>query len=123
MSAFEKLFPEIHLEIFKYLDPVESTCLGLACKEFYPIHRQLHGTVSLQTKTTRNNCLFSFLRDWHGNKMVYDAGVTYKFQNVAFVLNRMADERRPHDESCEDCNRRWGYYVEGDPYDIEGDEE
>lgn len=55
--------------------------------------------------------------------MVYDAGVTYKFQNVAFVLNRMADERRPHDESCKDCNRRWGYYVEGDPYDISGDEE
>jgi hypothetical protein len=40
--------PELHLEIFKHLHPVSSTCLGLTCKEFYPIHRQLHGAVSLQ---------------------------------------------------------------------------
>ncbi|PMD14450.1 hypothetical protein NA56DRAFT_711027 [Hyaloscypha hepaticicola] len=39
--------PELHLEIFKHLRPVSSTCLGLTCKEFYRIHKQLHGMVGL----------------------------------------------------------------------------
>jgi hypothetical protein len=42
--------PELHLEIFKHLHPVSSTCLGLTCKEFYPIHKQLHGVVNLRAK-------------------------------------------------------------------------
>jgi hypothetical protein len=40
--------PELHLEIFKHLDPVSSTCLGLTCKGFYLIHKQLHGVVGLR---------------------------------------------------------------------------
>jgi hypothetical protein len=29
---------EIHHEIFSYLDPITSTCLGLTCKTFYKMH-------------------------------------------------------------------------------------
>lgn len=38
---------EIHLEIFSYLHSVYSTCLGLTCKKFYPIHRAMNGKVRL----------------------------------------------------------------------------
>lgn len=42
--------PELHLEIFRHLHPVSSTCLGLTCKEFYPIHKKLHGVVRLRDR-------------------------------------------------------------------------
>jgi hypothetical protein len=45
--GFLKLSTEIHFEVFKYLDRVSSTCLGLTCKTFYPIHKKLHGIVRL----------------------------------------------------------------------------
>ncbi|KAF4631091.1 hypothetical protein G7Y89_g7036 [Cudoniella acicularis] len=36
--------PELHLQIFKYLqdDILTATCLGLTCRKFYPIYRNLH---------------------------------------------------------------------------------
>lgn len=38
---------ELQLQIFKLLGSVSSTCLGLTCQKFYPIHRELNKTVSL----------------------------------------------------------------------------
>jgi hypothetical protein len=38
---------EITLMIFSYLNPVHSICLGLTCKNFYTIHRSIHGTVKV----------------------------------------------------------------------------
>ncbi|KUJ10956.1 uncharacterized protein LY89DRAFT_723462 [Mollisia scopiformis] len=46
-AAIISLPPEILLMIFDHLDPVSSTCLGVTCKNFYPIHRAIHGTVGL----------------------------------------------------------------------------
>jgi hypothetical protein len=45
-TSLPGLLPELQLQIFSYLDPCFSTCLGLTCKRFYGIHRHLHGTVS-----------------------------------------------------------------------------
>jgi len=38
---------ELHFAIFDFLDPIDSTCLGLTNSHFYAIHRRLHGTVPL----------------------------------------------------------------------------
>ncbi|KAK3503512.1 hypothetical protein B0T13DRAFT_132990 [Neurospora crassa] len=42
--------PELHMAIFDFLDPIDSTCLGLTNKHFYAIHRRMHGTVPLRTR-------------------------------------------------------------------------
>lgn len=41
---------ELHYTIFDFLDPIDSTCLGLTNKHFYAIHRRLHGTVPLSAR-------------------------------------------------------------------------
>ncbi|KAK8116184.1 hypothetical protein PG984_012686 [Apiospora sp. TS-2023a] len=41
---------EIHFAIFDWLDPIDSTCLGLASRHFYAIHRRMHGTVPLSAR-------------------------------------------------------------------------
>lgn len=38
---------EIHYTIFDFLDPIDSTCLGLTNSHFYAIHRRMRGTVPL----------------------------------------------------------------------------
>ncbi len=41
---------ELHFAIFDFLDPIDSTCLGLTNKHFYDIHRRMHGTISLSAR-------------------------------------------------------------------------
>ncbi|KAK0644516.1 hypothetical protein B0T16DRAFT_333654 [Cercophora newfieldiana] len=41
---------ELHFAIFDFLDPIDSTCLGLVNKHFYSIHRRMRGTVPLNTR-------------------------------------------------------------------------
>ena len=62
---------ELQLAIFKELHPVDSTCLGLACRLLYPIHRDLNGTVVLNAMyMVLNKCVFvrlaELLRQWGG---------------------------------------------------------
>lgn len=42
--------PELHYAIFDFLDPIDSTCLGLTNSHFYSIHRRMHGTILLSTR-------------------------------------------------------------------------
>ncbi|KIH86795.1 f-box domain containing protein [Sporothrix brasiliensis 5110] len=42
--------PELHYTIFDFLDPIDSTCLGLTNKHFYDIHRRMHGAVPLSVR-------------------------------------------------------------------------
>jgi hypothetical protein len=51
--------PELALAIFKLLDPITSTCLGLTCKAFYRIHKSIHGKVPLKDLTQEMNLQFS----------------------------------------------------------------
>jgi len=46
--------PEIHKEIFSHLGAVESVCLGLTCKNYYQIHKEFHGIVSLRSYSERD---------------------------------------------------------------------
>lgn len=41
---------ELHYAIFDFLDPIDSTCFGLAAPQLYAIHRRLHGTVPLSAR-------------------------------------------------------------------------
>jgi hypothetical protein len=41
---------EVHYAVFDFLDPIDSTCLGLTNKHFYAIHRRMHGSVPLSTR-------------------------------------------------------------------------
>ncbi|KAK1452811.1 hypothetical protein CCUS01_10685 [Colletotrichum cuscutae] len=45
--------PELHHSIIDFLDPIDSTCLGLASRYFYTLHRRRHGTVQLATRRPR----------------------------------------------------------------------
>lgn len=42
--------PEIHFAIFDFLDPIDSTCLGLTNKHLYAIHKRMHGTIPLSAR-------------------------------------------------------------------------
>ncbi|KAI2625932.1 hypothetical protein GGR54DRAFT_523929 [Hypoxylon sp. NC1633] len=48
--TLEDLPPELHYAVFDFLDPIDSTCLGLTSTHFYDIHRRMHGTVSLSAR-------------------------------------------------------------------------
>lgn len=41
---------ELHYAIFDFLDPIDSTCLALAAKDLYAVHRRMHGTVPLSAR-------------------------------------------------------------------------
>ncbi|KAL2021997.1 hypothetical protein VTK56DRAFT_6237 [Thermocarpiscus australiensis] len=53
--ALMDLPAELHYAIFDFLDPIDSTCLGLTNRHFYTIHRRLHGTVPLSTRRVGPN--------------------------------------------------------------------
>jgi F-box-like len=69
LSSLALLPSELLLKIFSDLDPVYSTCLGLTCKRLYVLHRELHGSVRLETRchTGRNQGprLYELLEEWH----------------------------------------------------------
>lgn len=58
--ALDTLPTELHLEIFSYLDKIDSTCLGLASRNLYLVFRALHGTkMPLNTRRVGPNKLES----------------------------------------------------------------
>ena len=59
-SGLEKLPTELHLEIFQYLDKIDSCCLGLASPKTYPTYLAIHGTkMALNTRRIGPNPLES----------------------------------------------------------------
>ena len=48
--ALADLPGEIHYSIFDFLDPIDSTCLGLTSRHFYAIHRRMRGIVPLSAR-------------------------------------------------------------------------
>lgn len=46
---------ELHFAIFDFLDDIDSTCLGLASRHFYYIHRRMRGTVPLSVRRAGPN--------------------------------------------------------------------
>lgn len=58
--------PELHYTIFDQLDPIDATCLGLANRHFYSIHRRMHGSVPLSVRRDGPNEL-----EWAWHKAAY----------------------------------------------------
>ncbi|KAI1098609.1 hypothetical protein F4804DRAFT_338039 [Jackrogersella minutella] len=48
--TLEDLPSELHYAVFDFLDPIDSTCLGLTSTHFYAIHKRMHGKVSLAAR-------------------------------------------------------------------------
>jgi hypothetical protein len=55
--AITDLPAELHYAIFDFLDPIDSTCLGLTNSHFYTIHRRMHGSVPLSSRRSGPNDL------------------------------------------------------------------
>ncbi|KAK3366545.1 hypothetical protein B0H63DRAFT_490537 [Podospora didyma] len=63
--------PELLFAIFDFLSLLDSTCLGLASKYLYLIHRRLHGTVPLSTRLPAPN---SFEWAWQFSSLSHLGG-------------------------------------------------
>ncbi|KAI1762158.1 hypothetical protein GGR53DRAFT_433059 [Hypoxylon sp. FL1150] len=48
--TLEDMPPELHYAVFDFLDPIDSTCLGLTNSHFYSIHKRMHGKVPLSAR-------------------------------------------------------------------------
>ncbi|KAJ5041086.1 uncharacterized protein L3040_005640 [Drepanopeziza brunnea f. sp. 'multigermtubi'] len=58
--SLSQLPTELKLEVFSYLDLIDSTCLGLASPPLYVVHRAIHGTkIPLNTRRVGPNRLES----------------------------------------------------------------
>lgn len=66
--TFTTLPTEMHFAIFDFLDPIDATCLGLASKHLYAIHRRLHGAVPLSVRRDGPNEL-----EWAWHRAAYPA--------------------------------------------------
>ena len=72
---------ELQAEVFRVLDPVSSTCLGLTCKDFYAVHKSVKGVVKLSERFYGAEFLTSswygrselgfVLEDWAGDDLRY----------------------------------------------------
>lgn len=95
LSILETIPNEVLLLLFETLKPTSSACLGLTCRKLYPIHRALHGTVSVKSKVlyrpyvSRDYIyLYDLLDEW------VDPTLTYfkpfgKFATKEQILNYM----------------------------------
>lgn len=64
--TFSSLPVEMHFAFFDFLDPIDSTCLGLTNKHFYSIHRRMHGSVPLSVRRDGPNEL-----EWAWHRAAY----------------------------------------------------
>lgn len=76
--TFSTLPPELHYAIFDQLDPIDATCLGLANRHFYSIHRRMHGSVPLSVRRDGPNEL-----EWAWHKAAYPShGGSFSMTNT-----------------------------------------
>ncbi len=88
--------------IFKNLDRVSSTCLGLASKAFYPLHKEHHGIVPLiaccllPPTQESGRILFSLLKSW-----MKQAGLVFSKTELKFTTPERLVEMKVQDQ-------KWG---------------
>jgi hypothetical protein len=85
-----ELSPELHYAIFEFLDPLDSTCLGLTNHRFYEIHRHLHGTVPLSIgRVGPNDMEWAWrLAGCQGSRQICGGGFCRKCGAVRCELHR-----------------------------------
>jgi len=89
---------ELYLQLFDLLGPADSTLLGLTCKSFYTIHRAIHGSVPLNSRTvpSREEGKGSCLREELGEVLENQEWIPYTlkyhhFGGKFFRLKRWAE--------------------------------
>ncbi|KAK4100044.1 hypothetical protein N658DRAFT_145069 [Parathielavia hyrcaniae] len=100
--ALTDLPAELHYVVFDFLDPIDSTCLGLTNKHFYTIHRRLHGSVSLTARRDGPNDLEwawhlagNIVRKNHPVVVVAaEDGKDQNAQTTAALINGLGQEER-----------------------------
>ena len=80
------LSTELQLQIFKYLDPVHSTCLGLTSKHFYALHCSLHQRIPLDACT-------------------YDCPVSGERTSICFLSNHLQNWKPQNLSYCFNCHK------------------
>ncbi|KAI1778374.1 hypothetical protein F4818DRAFT_299687 [Hypoxylon cercidicola] len=74
--TLEDMPPELHYAIFDFLDPIDSTCLGLTNTHFYAIHKRMHGTVPLSARREGpNNMEWVWRNAFYSGPFVQGSGV------------------------------------------------
>lgn len=88
------------LELFRQLDSVTSTCLGLTCKAFYKLHRETKGRVWLWEVSPRGpqsfgKPLYELLESWVPVGLVYGK----QFRPGKFVeVEKYAMAKKAHEQ-------------------------
>lgn len=101
---------ELHMAIFDFLDPIDSTCLGLTNKHFYSIHRRLHGSVPLSARRDGPNELEWA---WH----LHFAGRAELYKTPLVVVDGSgADEKTAEDQERERIRALTALRVRGQAY-------
>jgi hypothetical protein len=103
------LSTETLLQIFSYLDPVHSTCLGLVCRNLYEIHFSKHKNIPLDAFTydcpgskshLSTMCyLFNHLQDWK------PADLIHCWRCHKFCKSNSAAQSGPLLGKCDTCAR------------------
>lgn len=103
------LSTEIYIQIFSYLDPVHSTCLGLIARRLYKVHFALRRKVPLDSCTyecpipSTNLCTLCFLhthlQDWRPRNLTYCGGC-HKFCRTSNWNGKHIDLLRARCDSC-----------------------
>ena len=82
---------ELHFAIFDFLDPIDSTCLGLTNSHFYDIHRRMHGTIPLSARRDGPNELEWA---WHLAGAVIQAPPSTLTPDQVAILQSLDDRER-----------------------------
>ncbi|OAA66586.1 f-box domain containing protein [Niveomyces insectorum RCEF 264] len=92
--------PELHYAIFDFLEPIDSTCLGLTNKHFYAIHQRLHGVVPLSARRAGPNDMEWV---WHLAGRMLQQGQHPDAATLAATTNALAMLRVRGQALCRKC--------------------
>lgn len=98
--TFVTLPASVHLELFRHLDKVTSTCLGLTCKAFWKLHRAINGRAWLWEVSPRGPQTFGIplhelLESWMPFGLVY--GEQF-FPGKFVAMEKHSKAKKAHDQ-------------------------
>ncbi|KAF4618372.1 hypothetical protein G7Y89_g14933 [Cudoniella acicularis] len=94
---------EVQLSIINLLRPSESVMLGLTCKKFYAMHKELYGKVTINMrryritdpKTWEMLVMYHLLKDWMGKEWYFDLKKgTFVRKARVYTQEKMLEEWR-----------------------------
>jgi hypothetical protein len=102
---------ELHYAIFDFLDPIDSTCLGLTNKHFYAIHRRMRGTIPLSARRDGPNEL-----EWAWHLHIAAKGSAVDRSPVVFETADGSGQAKTREEKEKEKNALAKLRVKGQAY-------